>query len=123
MTDREKLVGLIQDSVEGCAEYWAGRIADHLIAHGVTVREMQKPLTLQEAKERKTVWLDCDDGFCDDVPFPSLYMYRGYPHHSVFIAPQNEDDKLWLDDEEYGETWRCWAEKPTEEERKAAEWL
>ena len=42
MTDREKLVRLIQDSVEGCAEYWAGRIADHLIAHGVTVNEQPK---------------------------------------------------------------------------------
>ena len=24
--------------------------------------------------------------------------------------------------EEYGKKWRCWAENPTEEERKAAEW-
>lgn len=39
MTDREYLVKLIQDAVQGCSAYWAGLIADHLLAHGVTVRE------------------------------------------------------------------------------------
>ena len=32
---RNKLIELIQESVDGCAEYWAGRIADHLITNGV----------------------------------------------------------------------------------------
>ena len=36
MNDREKLVKLIQAAVDGCAEYWAGLIADHLLANGVT---------------------------------------------------------------------------------------
>ena len=36
MTDREKLIELIQTAVNGCASYWAGLIADLLIAHGVT---------------------------------------------------------------------------------------
>ena len=39
MTDREKLIALIQASVNGCDTYWAERIADHLIANGVVVRE------------------------------------------------------------------------------------
>ena len=39
MTDREKLIELIQSAVDGCATYWAGLIADHLIAHGVTLQE------------------------------------------------------------------------------------
>ena len=39
MDVREKLVELIQSAVGGCAEYWAMVIADHLIAHGVTVQE------------------------------------------------------------------------------------
>ena len=33
---REKLIELIQQAVDGCATYWAGLIADHLIANGVT---------------------------------------------------------------------------------------
>lgn len=36
---REKLIELIQSAVGGCATYWAGLIADHLIANGVTLRE------------------------------------------------------------------------------------
>ena len=39
MDVREKLVEIIQNSVGGCARYWAEVIADGLIAHGVTVRE------------------------------------------------------------------------------------
>ena len=34
---RDRLVKLIQNSVDGCASYWAGLIADHLIANGVIV--------------------------------------------------------------------------------------
>lgn len=37
MTDREKLIELIQSAVDGCATYWAGLIADHLIAKDVVV--------------------------------------------------------------------------------------
>lgn len=36
---REKLIELIQSAVSGCATYWAGLIADHLIANGVTIQK------------------------------------------------------------------------------------
>lgn len=39
MTDREKLITLIQTAVNGCSSYWARMIADYLIANGVVVRE------------------------------------------------------------------------------------
>lgn len=38
MTDREKMIALIQAAVNGCSTYWAGLIADHLLANGVTVQ-------------------------------------------------------------------------------------
>ena len=34
---REKLIALIQDSVNGCARHWAEVIADYLLANGVDV--------------------------------------------------------------------------------------
>lgn len=37
MTDKEKLIDMIQASVGGCARYWAEKIADHLLANGVIV--------------------------------------------------------------------------------------
>lgn len=36
MSDREKLVELIQEAVGGTSNYWAGLIADHLLSNGVT---------------------------------------------------------------------------------------
>jgi hypothetical protein len=35
--ERKRLVKLIQDSVDGCAENWARVIADHLLENGVIV--------------------------------------------------------------------------------------
>ena len=40
MDVKEKLVEIIQNSVGGCARYWAEVIADGLIANGVTVQEL-----------------------------------------------------------------------------------
>jgi hypothetical protein len=37
MTDRERLIELIQNAVNGCARHWAEIIADHLLANGVIV--------------------------------------------------------------------------------------
>ena len=34
---RERLIELIADAVGGCSTYWAGLIADHLLANGVIV--------------------------------------------------------------------------------------
>lgn len=37
MTQREKLIELIIESVNGCARHWAEVIADYLLANGVVV--------------------------------------------------------------------------------------
>ena len=37
MTERERLIELIQKSVDGCARHWAEVIADYLLANGVIV--------------------------------------------------------------------------------------
>lgn len=51
MTDREKLIALIQAAVNGCSSYWAGLIADQLLANGVVVREWI-PVTERLPKEQ-----------------------------------------------------------------------
>lgn len=116
MTDREKLVGLIQDSVEGCAEYWAGRIADHLIAHGVTVREMQKPIALEDIVETILV-TPCWVEYSERHGIPSAEILD---RDSVDIFRRS--DKEYLPRKEYGKTWRAWVQFPSDEERKAAPW-
>ena len=59
---REKLIELIQSAVGGCATYWAGLIADALIANGVTIQKWI-PVTerLPEEDVRVLVWLGTGD--------------------------------------------------------------
>ena len=40
---RDRLVELIQNSVDGCASYWAELIADHLMANAVVLPPLPKP--------------------------------------------------------------------------------
>lgn len=42
---RDRLIELIQASVNGCARYWAQVIADYLIANGVTVGDANNATT------------------------------------------------------------------------------
>ena len=80
MTDRERLIELIQNSVNGCARHWAEIIADYLLANGVivppckvgeTVYIKNRPLIISflhiENKVYYVVQFDCDD--CGDCPF------------------------------------------------------
>ena len=41
MTVKEKLIGLIQSAVGGCARHWAELIADKLIANGVMLQKWE----------------------------------------------------------------------------------
>ena len=122
MTDREKLVRLIDESAyikmafpEGQISYYldSEKIADHLLAHGVTVKEPQKPLTVGETIA--AINRVGDKLYIEDKEYPHN---TGYDEFGVV--------RLWTSNpknrEEYGKKWRCWAENPTEEERKAAEW-
>ena len=55
---REKLIELIQSAVDGCATYWAGLIADHLIANGVTVQQWIKAEEQPPEKYKKVLVKD-----------------------------------------------------------------
>lgn len=47
---RERLIGLIQDSVDGCARYWAEVIADYLLENGVVVPTIAIDDTVEDAE-------------------------------------------------------------------------
>lgn len=121
MTDREKLVEILKNCEEllcayGCAYDEA---ADYLIYHGVTVKEKQKPLTLESAIEAKYVCIEQREIGCTE--FVKLYRHSLYKNSvQVFMIGCLYPWNYFI--ESYGKEWRCWAENPTEEERKAAEW-
>lgn len=123
MTDREKLVELIQGNMAGFVNPYAyeysdnaERFADHLIANGVTVRERQEPIEMSELPEDSVCWYE--EKYEDEL-YP-VRLEEGRVH--VFVSFIGIEFAERHEKCNYGKTWRCWAENPTDEEREAAEW-
>lgn len=93
-------------------------------------RPLQKPLTLEEAVREKAVWVEFSDGLeeyekDDGIAAVIFESYCHVDNQCVLVGDDLEDtihDGLWLDDRDYNDSWRCWATKPTQEEREAAKW-
>lgn len=62
---RERLIELIQDSVNGCARNWAEIIADYLLANGVIVPPCKVGATVYDIGE-----------FFYGTPSPEMYEYK-----------------------------------------------
>ena len=94
--------------------------AKYLIAHGVTVKEPQKPIARGHLLENSPCWFEevYENGNYALEPV-EITKGTGSNYYSYSIGSENAD---LHDGHFYNKTWRCWAEKPTEEERKAAEW-
>ena len=117
MTDREKLVKLLEDvtqlnALKGTIE----ETADYLIAHGVTVKEKQRPLHRRQLVDSGFFFLERKE---EEEVYPVVLKERWEVYFVDFVGTNSLVRHNKVD---YGKTWRCWAEKPTEEERRAAEW-
>jgi hypothetical protein len=131
MTDREKLTNLIMQKfgwkISPETEYKIiinanlGELVDALVFHGVTVKEMQKPLKRGILLTNSPCWIEIryDDGYFELEP---VEITKG-TGENYYIYRIGEGTPTKLDGKEYGKWWRCWAEKPTEEERRDAEWM
>jgi hypothetical protein len=126
MSTYDKLVDLITDAENdfygktphATDEARIAQVVDHLIANGVTVKAMQKPLTVEELPEYlgEIIWKE--EPSMELVPVKMFFVGSIAAEYGEFgIA---EDCESLIGD--YNYSWRFWAEKPTEEERKAAEW-
>lgn len=81
-----------------------------------------EPLTLEEAENLDTCWLETRSGFYVEpcaVGVASAFAEGRRPVYSIGIGVENAPQFY---DAEYGVSWRCWADKPTEEDSKAASW-
>lgn len=70
----------------------------------------KKPYTLEEL---------------DKVKVPKVWIEYRYPQYNSHLVPTVEVRAFWaspkgINRSLYGKTWRCWSEKPSEEER--VEW-
>ena len=132
IANREKLVSLLGKinsaayikiptesgfSMLKCGEEY---IADYLISNGVTVKEPQKPLTIKELhdKQGEIVYLEYVKNKLEKLPYV-LTCFGTY--YAEFDCYDGLNASFIIAD--YGYTWRCWANRPTEEERKAAVWM
>lgn len=124
MTDREKLIEMIAYISEGhivnlMQPGGAEALADYMIANGVTVKAMQKPLTVEELKrmEGSPVWCETEA-----TKTPCVVKNSMIDNVDAIFYALGSEYPIFFNVDEYGQIWRCWAEKPTEEEWKAAEW-
>ena len=130
MTDLEKLVELLSGVQAGgvALDHEALKanavqneeVAEYLNANGVTVKQMQKPLTVEELYDRQgeIVYLEYVKNKFEEHPYLLTFFGNYYAEFDCY-GGQNADFII----ADYGYTWRCWANRPTEEERRAAEWM
>lgn len=88
---------------------------------GVLVQNRhQKPLTMKELK----ALIDTDDDvvtYCESYNDPHAYATIWYQGMNIDRDGQALDNERLIWDR-YGETWRAWVQRPTDEEREAAPW-
>lgn len=82
-------------------------------------RPLQKPLTLEESivKDR-VVWLEHRELY-GSTPCACVLSDTSQVVHIFRLGNALAG---FVTVRKYGETWRCWATKPTDEERAAAKW-
>lgn len=85
---RDKLIDLIQNAVDGCSSYWAGLIADHLIAHGVMVQKWV-PVSERLPKESGYYLVHHKGGFVSE-----RYFYEDAPE--IFAQVRNDPVTHWM---------------------------
>lgn len=118
MTDREKLVELLDMNCGYVAEMTAADLADYLISNGVTVKEPQKPLTAEELWEYHGEFIWKEELSMKLVPVKMVYVGAIAAEYEEFGVEEECGSPI----RDYNYSWRCWTEKPTEEERRNAKW-
>ena len=130
--DRDKIVedlGQVFDFLHSIDDPYADSVA---VAAGIISGEIGEApaaarlLSLGEVREwKERLWLEARDGFeiAADSPHVTRAIVDGFECGGVifYISP-NDGIPFDCDAILYGEKWRCWETRPTEEEMAAAPW-
>ena len=135
MVDREKVINGLEHCIgDNCSgdkwskcEYSGHGCIDALLEDAIALYKAQEPrvMTLEEVQAfcvDDVVWLE-DKGKTNIIP--GIVRNRHlWPHSATMVTNFMRGDgcKVTADDDNYGKRWRCWTSKPSEEQRKAAEW-
>lgn len=134
MTDHEKLFRLLLKAFSlhstigldwnDCSLFFPNvkfqEAIDYLLENGVSVRQMQKPIAETDLGKciDTAVWFEEFGRDVEGIPLLLDGIGFYYAEFKEYGRTERLDRRL----DDYNYQWRCWAEKPTEEERKAAEW-
>jgi hypothetical protein len=85
-----------------------------------------KPMTLEEACWADHCYIEYNIKGSSEPQVILLGMMtansKNEKHVEIMEFGEDVDYCVKLNCEVYGEEWRCWSRRPTDEERKAAEW-
>ena len=105
---RERLIGLIQDSGDGCTRHWAEVIADYLLENGVVVPPCKVGDKVYHIKE-KTIfvmpvkWFETNNyGWCACCVYPPMatftFKFEDFGK-TVFLTREEAERALRKEDE------------------------
>jgi len=71
-------------------------------------------------EQNDVVWLE-DNGVKEVIPAIVVEHNHRYAQQSVCLMIV-ENPRLWIETFDYKERWRCWTQKPTDEQAEAEPW-
>lgn len=81
-----------------------------------------EPLSLEAAENLDVCWLEIRAGYYVEPCAVGSTGDFSKGKRPVYVIGYDIGNAPLYNDAEYGSYWRCWAEKPTEEDCKAAPW-
>ena len=131
--DADALIEAINEMPVLCRDPgWVKAAVLVTIGNATTIQpDAPRVMTLKEIKKERICWIeDADDGMTVRL-FPATMFGTGeYTNGTkccIFLAHKPwtidvNDYEWWYLSKDYGETWRCWTARPTDEQREAAKW-
>ena len=127
---REDVIGWLEYISDDARSKADGLVPTNIeIACGMAIDALkaQEPrvMTLEEARKLRAddvVWLEDKD---KPKVIPAIFRNRHlWPHSAVMVLNFMRGDgvKVTAGEDDYGERWRCWTSRPTDEQRQAVKW-
>lgn len=76
-------------------------------------------MSLEEIKDSESYWLSTGKEF---VTRPVICVHREDDARKPYITFVWQFGTFSWDTEDYGKRWRCWTQRPTDEQRRATPW-
>ena len=133
MTNREKVIQGLECCLEGlcdCCSYeninGPGGCKDELMVDALNVLKAQEPrvMTLDELEDWDgPVFFEAFETDMYYALIEHVEPTAGMDGEFVFVnvVPGSHHRRIW-GGEHYGEIWRCWTSRPTEEQREETPW-